>query len=255
MKTTKRFSLVERNEIIFKSQQCLWTKEGELGRKYLMNDRGLKEETLRKFNLGYLPDTLNHQLAGRIIFPVYDPSGNLIAISSRFINKQDRMPVYWHESYQKSFYLYGVKESKDFIRKWKFVVVVEGQFDVLQLHNSSMFNTVGLCGNKLSSMQLAVIHRYCEDIIILLDKDLNLSGQRAMVKLIYPKMTHQQIINMNENQLLNSIEQIKYSEYSPKIGAVMFKENTDPDEFIRNKGFKQLRGMIKTKIREMRSAY
>jgi len=240
MKTIKRFSLVERNEIIFKSQQCLWTKEGEAGRYYLMHNRCLKEETIREFNLGYLPVNLKHQLAGRIIFPIYDPSGNVVAISSRFVIKPDKCSPYWHESYQKKFYLYGAKEAKNFTRKWRFAVITEGQFDVLQLHNNGMKNTVGLCGNKLSDIQLAIIHRYCEEIIILLDRDINLSGQRAMLRLMYPKMKHQRIMEMDEKQLFRSIEEMNYSEYSPKIGAVVFQENTDPDEFIRNKGFNLL---------------
>jgi len=123
MKRIKRFSTVERSNIVDKSQQCLWSNEGTPGRDYLINQRCISEDVLRKFNIGYLPQSLNHQLAGRVIFPLYDPSGNLIVVLSRLVKKADGFPVYWHEQYDKRYYLYGIKEAKEKMRAWRFVVL------------------------------------------------------------------------------------------------------------------------------------
>jgi len=59
---------------------------------------------------------------------------------------------------------------------------------------------------------------------------------------------------MSEGKLLALIKDIKYSSYSPRIGAVVLEEQTDPDEFIRKHGFGHLRNMIKSKIKEIRCA-
>jgi DNA primase len=231
MKITRKFSLVERNDIVDKSERCLWTNDGKPGLDYLMNSRVLSVDTIKRFRLGYIPHSVHHQLAGRIIFPLYDPSDNLICISSRDIGiKKTNLPVYWHESYEKSWYLYGIKQAKETILEWRFAIVVEGQIDVLQLHNHDMRNAVGLCGTKLSDMQIAMIHRYCKEIVILLDEDENLSGQKGIKKII------------DDNQ-------------GYKIISASFGENTDPDKFIRDKGISVLKKIVKNKLSAVRGNY
>ncbi len=117
MKIKKRFSVVERSIIVENSQKCLGTHEGKPGLDYLLNERGLSEDVIRLFSIGYIPSNVGHQLAGRVILPIYDPSRNLIAVSSRAVEDSYELPVYWHESYEKSFYLYGIQSAKEKISR------------------------------------------------------------------------------------------------------------------------------------------
>ena len=222
MKLKKRFSLVERESIVEKSQACLWSDDGKEGLEYLLEHRKLSEDAIRQFGLGYIPNDIKHQLAGRIILPIWDASDNLIAISSRRISENnDLLPVYWHESYEKSFYLYGIQNAKEHIRQWDFAIVVEGQFDVIQLHNHGMKNTVGLCSTNLDEMQLSVIYRYSDQVVLLFDEDENLSGQEGI----------QRAMKTASKSIGSSSDQ-GWTKYGYKIVPVSFGENTDPDEFV-----------------------
>lgn len=232
-----KFDSVERQEIFIKSQECLWDAEGKPGLDYLTNIRKLSHDVIRKFKLGYLPYNLEHKLAGRLIFPIEDPSGNLIALSSRLISAgKNNLPIYWHESYEKGFYLYGMFYAKEFLRKWKFCLVTEGQIDVMQMHNYGFTNTVGLCCDKMSSVQISTIYRYCDEIILILDTDSNRAGQRGRQKI------------MQEFSKNN-----KHSIYRDKIGFIEFQENLDPDEFLLKFGQLPMRKLIKSKLKELRN--
>lgn len=244
MTLKRRFSLVERNEILSKSQQCLWTDDGTPGLEYLTVNRALSKEIIRTFGLGYIPQGINHQLAGRIIFPIYDASNNLIAISSRRINESNTvLPVYWHESYEKSFYLYGLQHAKKSIMRWKFGTVCEGQFDVLQLHNHGMTNAVGLCSTNMSETQISMIFRYCNEVVLLLDKDANMSGQKGTSKAL-------KMFNNTQNYSPRTLVKLGY-----KITSASFNENTDPDEFVRKHGISALKQIIKKPLIEMRKQH
>ncbi len=255
MKIQRRFNQVERKDIVEKSRQCLWGETGSPGLDYLLSQRQLSEMTIRSFGLGYIPAYVKHQLAGRIIFPVYDASGNLIVISSRHVDGDDHLPTYWHESYEKSFYLYGMSNAIPMIRKWRFATIVEGQFDVLQLHSNTIENAVGLCGSKLSDVQLATICRYCEEIVLVLDKDKNLAGQKATDKAL--DLSQRYLSGLGN---VFSVTPPRYSsnrsaEHRFKCSFVKFQEDTDPDEFVRKYGGPALLSLLKEKVVEMRYSH
>ncbi len=255
MKLKRCFTLIERNEIIEKSQKCLWVGDGKPGRDYL-RDRGLSVNVARKFGLGFIPYSVRHQLAGRIILPIWDASGNAVAITSRRISEGDTaLPVYWHESYEKSFHLYGIQLAFSSMRRWKFALVVEGQFDVIQLHNHGMTNAVGLCSTNLSDMQLALIHRYCDDVVLLFDKDSNLSGQKGIKKAMH--LTEAKAISGAGKNVFGGIfQRVNADRNSDRIGykivPVFFKTETDPDNFVRSNGIHALKELIKKPLIEMR---
>ncbi len=241
----RRFSLVEREEIVTKAHQCLWTKPGKPGLEYLIDRRKLSESVIREFQLGYIPIDVSHQLKGRIIFPLVDPSGNLITVGSRNVTGKSFLPVYWHESYEKPFYLYGIQQAKSSLRKHGFVLIVEGQFDVLQLYNHGIHNVVGLSGNKLSDVQISVMQRYCDELIILLDTDENKAGQLGASKIaqsgayeyntpLFPKPL------FNEPQIMANRHFV----------SVSLPENSDPDEFVRNHGIDKLKKIVQEKRRD-----
>lgn len=254
----RRFSLVEREQIVEKSTRCLWSDSGTPGREYLLEQRGISEETAKEFQLGYIPIFVKHQLRGRIILPLFDPSRNLVAISSRAIYKSEKstLPIYWHESYQKPFYLYGIENATKALRKTRFAIVVEGQFDVLQLHNHNIRNAVGLCGNKMSEVQISVINRYCKEIVLLLDSDKNQSGQRGAEKIL-AESRFEMRMSLHETSKFPVPWHQQSSFFSAQrdIASVTLPENADPDEFVRKYGAMELRKIIKGKRQEISNGY
>jgi len=247
----RRFSLVEREEVVDKACRCLWANSGTPGREYL-SKRGLSEETMREFRLGYIPKFVKHQLRGRIILPLFDPSDNLVTVGSRAIESGGFLPVYWHESYEKTFYLYGIERAREALRRHKFAVVVEGQFDVLQLHNHGVRNVVGLCGNKMSDVQISVIQRYCTEIVLLLDADKNQAGQMGAHKILAESGAY----DYSDLSLDASNLPIPLSTSEPQVMAsrpivsVVLPENSDPDEYIRAHGIAALKKIVKEKRHE-----
>ena len=243
----RRFSIVEREELVDKAQRCLWTNAGKPGLDYLISERGLSEKVIKDFQLGYIPGHVSHQLARRIIFPLFDPSGNLITVSSRNIdNKKSFLPVYWHESYEKQFYLYGIRNAQEAMRKFEFALVVEGQFDVLQLHNHGVYNSVGLSGNKMSEVQVSVIHRYCREIVVLLDVDENQAGQRGAEKI--------EESGQYDYCGFSLCDSDKLSVARRSVVLVTLPENSDPDSFIRCHGIGSLKNIVKGKRHEFHSS-
>lgn len=259
MEFKRRFSLVEREEVANKAARCLWSDSGKPGLEYLLEKRGISEETIRKFHLGYIPIFVKHQLRGRIIFPLFDPSKNLIAISSREVHKSEKnfLPVYWHESYQKPFYLYGIENAYKESRRVKFAIVVEGQFDVIQLHNHGITNAVGLCGNKMSDVQISVINRYCQEIVLLLDRDENKAGQHGADRIV-AEAAFEMRLSLDGEKMKFPVpwhQQKSFSTMRRKVLPVTLPENSDPDEFIKRHGVKELRRIIKEKRREFANEY
>ena len=280
MQATKRFNTVERKKYLKESQELLWSTE--YGLKYLIENRKIEEDIIREFKLGYFPASHDNQLAGRIVFPIFDASSNLIALSSRAIEKplpdsdfsefiEDgySLPDHWHESFEKSFYLYGMDVAKGHTRNRNFAVVVEGPFDVLQMHNHGIKNTVGLFGTKMSQVQLSVILRYCSYIILLLDSDRNLSGQKGADKIIKSadnSNARTKYVEYQEEGFYRKKYAFKYGgvhhEVDPRskdvisqffipdklednyIGRVPLPEGYDPDEYLRQNGNETLKHMI-----------
>lgn len=249
-----RFNDDYRKRLLQTAQECLWSKEGEVAKYYLLDKRYISEDTIKEFGIGYIPSNVEHQLNGRIIIPLYDASNNLIALSSRLINdsKDNALPVYWHESYEKNLFVFGLNNSKQHIRQEKYAIVVEGQFDAMQLYNHGITNVVALCGTSFSKIQLSILLRYANKVLFLLDRDKNLSGQRAVLKILRPDLQKEYIMSMSDLTLERHITaKRKYSLYAPRIAAVLFKENIDPDKFVIQHGVDRLRKLINTKLIEI----
>jgi len=236
IKFKPRFDAVERKEILSKAQEFLWSKEGETALDYLTSKRALSGEVIRRFELGYIPLSAgdSYPFGGRIIFPLYDASGRLISLSSRrIVENDDGLGHYWHESYEKTFYLYAMHLAKEAMCKWQFAVVVEGQFDALQLHCNGVRNTIALLGTILSDIQLSTIYRYCKKIVLVLDADENLAGQDGCERII--------------QQSKKSISGYLADDF---ICAV-YLDSGDPDEFVKKHGVEELKSIIHNKLNEV----
>ena len=192
----------------------LWdSEEADKAREYLA-ERGLGEETLRAFGVGYAPsawDTvlLRGQRAGfkveelravglaqrgrsggeydrfrsRIMFPIRDRRGRTLGFGGRAMSS-DQGAKYVNTAetdfFHKSRMLYGIDRAKEAIAKAGRAVVVEGYTDVLALHQAGVHEAVGVMGTAITEEQVATLSGMVEEVVLALDADS--AGQEAMLR-------------------------------------------------------------------------
>ena len=165
--------------------------------------------------MGYCPPETDHELRGRIITPIYNVSGELVALSTRHLDKDHNLR-FWHESFDKGYYLYGLYNAKDAIRKYNKVTIVEGEFDVASFHSFGFNMTVGCCGSAFTLFQIALLSRYCTDFYLLFDGDT--AGKKSI---------HRALDMYKKNGLEG---------YGLNFIPVFLPDKMDPDEFLLQNG-------------------
>jgi DNA primase len=192
----------------------LWdSEEASKAREYLA-ERGLGEEVLRNFGVGYAPSAwdqvlLRGQRAGfsveelrgvglvqkgrtggeydrfrsRIMFPIRDRRGRTLGFGGRAM-RSDQGAKYVNTAetdfFHKSQMLYGVDRAKAAIAKAARAVVVEGYTDVLALHQAGVEEAVGVMGTAITGEQVATLSGMVEEVVLALDADS--AGQEAMLR-------------------------------------------------------------------------
>jgi DNA primase len=215
--TSKKSRLLEIMKLATKyfEKSLQSTDNGKKVLEYL-KERGLKEDTIKYWKLGYSQnswdDVLNflkekkyredeifsagiskkkensshyyNRFRNRIMFPIFDISGNTIAFTSRvnpYSQDDEKMAKYINspetEVYYKSKVLYGIDRAKMDIKKQDFAIVVEGQTDVIMSHQEGFSNTIASSGTALGSEQLKIIKRYTNNLYLAFDMDK--AGQMA----------------------------------------------------------------------------
>lgn len=226
--------------------------EAEPARRHLAQ-RGIRPETVDRFRLGYSPRrdgfldsalkkgvaieillqaglaarsdrTGRYQdpLGGRLIFPIHDPYGQVVAFGGRVLG-DDTGPKYINSAdtpvYTKGRHLYGLYEGRTELRNRGQAIVVEGYMDVIGLHQAGAATAVAPLGTALTSDQARLIRRYAQEAVLLFDPDP--AGQNA----------------------------------SWRSAAVFLKEDVfvrvahvpggkDPDEFVMEQGLPALEGLL-----------
>ena len=169
-----QFSMLERERIVALSQASLYEdSEDAIGaREYLLSNRKISESTLREFQIGYTPLRVdNRNISGRIIFPIWDCHGSLVALSTRDFRSNIKNRGHWHESFNKKHHLYGWKMAEKHVNVSNQIIVVEGQFDVMAMHTHGFKNTVGVLGSHPSTFHILLMARYADEIIFAFDND------------------------------------------------------------------------------------
>ncbi|MFN8164019.1 MAG: DNA primase [Solirubrobacterales bacterium] len=192
----------------------LWeSKEAGKARDYL-GERGLGEEVLRAFGVGFAPSAwdkilVRGQQAGfsveelrgvglvqrgrsggeydrfrsRIMFPIRDRRGRTLGFGGRAM-RSDQGAKYVNTAetdfFHKSQMLYGVDRAKGAIAKAARAVVVEGYTDVLALHQAGIEEAVGVMGTAITGEQVATLSGMVEEVVLALDADS--AGQEAMLR-------------------------------------------------------------------------
>jgi len=190
------------------------TEEGKAVGLSYFNDRGIDNLTIEKFGLGYSMeswdgfikqaiadgfskeiiekaglsvernDKVYDRFRGRVMFPIYNQTGKVIAFGARTLKKEKKQPKYINspetEIYHKSSILYGLDLAKGPIRKDDNCFLVEGYTDVISLHKVGIENVVSSSGTALSEEQVKLLTRFSNNITILFDGDP--AGLRASLR-------------------------------------------------------------------------
>ena len=158
---------------------------------------------------------------GRIIFPIHNLSGKVVAFGARILKDEKNPPKYNNSPetslYVKSKILYGLYQSKNNIRKDDNCYLVEGYTDVISLFQIDINNVVSSSGTSLTSDQIKLISRYTKNITILFDGDK--AGMDASLRgmdLILENDMNVKIVSFPEGEDPDS--------YSKKVGKEKFQE-------------------------------
>ena len=195
-------------------QEQLWeTREGQaIGLTYF-RQRGLRDDIIRKFQLGYSPEKGNplaetlkrkgfsetyitnnvdtkigvgivgkaedgrlyDRFRDRVIFPIFTVSGKPVAFAGRILKKKDNVGKYVNSPdsiiYSKTNELYGLFQAKQAISRADKCYLVEGQMDVISMHQSGIENVVASGGTALTKPQIWLIKRFTSNITVLYDGD------------------------------------------------------------------------------------
>lgn len=190
------------------------TEEGKaIGYSYF-KERGFTSETIKKFSLGYSPETWDaltkealgkgYQLQylestgltiprddrpfdrfkGRVMFPIQSMSGRTLGFGGRILTNDKKAAKYLNspesDIYHKSKVLYGIFQAKQAIAKQNNCFLVEGYTDVIQFHQAGIENVVASSGTALTPDQIRLINRLTKNITVLFDGDA--AGLRASIR-------------------------------------------------------------------------
>ena len=191
------------------------TKEAEDSLKYLL-DRGLSEDVIKHFNLGYAPRDNNIALnffnsnkinldlmveAGllgkndngdyydvfkdRVMFPIKNNQNQVVAFSGRTMSTDKSVPKYYntHETkiFEKRTVLYNYSDARSFIAKENEVILCEGYMDVIKAHQNGMKNAVALMGTNIDNNKLKEVLSLVKKITLSLDNDE--AGSKAQIEI------------------------------------------------------------------------
>lgn len=245
----------------FFQHQLFDTEEGRsIGYSYF-KERELRDEIIRKFQLGYSPEQKNaftefaldkgyskdileksglsifpdHAQGGvdrfreRVIFPIHSFSGRVLGFGARILKNNVKTAKYLNspetEIYHKSNVLYGLNQSKQSISKHNLCLLVEGYMDVIALHQAGIENVVSSSGTALTVEQIKLIKRLTENVTILFDGDS--AGIKASFRSI--------------DMLLSE---------SMNIRVLLFPDGDDPDSFSRKHPQEYVENFIKNEARD-----
>ena len=232
----------------------LKSEKGQKAREYL-SARSIKPETLNEFQIGYAPEAWDGfkkyctqkkislefaQKAGllvtgekssydrfrkRIIFPVFNEKGNIVAFGGRVMDKS--LPKYINSPetpvYTKSNILFGLNFCKKGIRENKYVLIVEGYMDVIIPFQYGINNIVATSGTALTERQVSMLKRYTKTAVMIFDADQ--AGEAASLR---------GLDILIENDM--------------NVRIVTLPKGDDPDSFIKKNGTEAFKDVIKNAV-------
>ncbi len=220
-------------------------QHSKAAREYL-EKREISDEIIKKFHIGFAPDSWDAVMSllkekgadeklieasglvsineekkrvydrfrGRVMFPVLNVDGNPVAFGARILAQGE--PKYLNSpetlAYTKGDHLYGLFQSKEEIRKKKYVILVEGYLDLIALYQFGVTNCVASLGTAFTEHQSRLLGRFAKKVVV------NYDGDKAGVK-----------------AARRAIETLLVEDFEIKI--LVLPDGQDPDDFIRANGF------------------
>lgn len=230
----------------------LMSGDGKWALDYLLN-RGLSIKTIKHFGLGAAPDSwdmlINHlkskgytlsqmytanvvgksdrggyydRFRKRVMFPIINIRGNVVAFSGRAMPENEKKGGKYVNTadtpvFKKSENLFGINFAKNHCSEQ--LILVEGNLDVISLHQAGFCNVVAPLGTAFTNEQAGLISRYTKEIVLMLDADA--AGQKAIKR----------ASSILENSGLS-------------VKVVVIPDGKDPDEYIRKNGADRFRGLL-----------
>ncbi len=236
--------------------EVLFSSKGKAALDYLVKDRKLDIEILKKFEIGYAPknsnvvisvaaktgfdiaNLLNYGLISRnvngsiyeffrdrIIFPIKNNSAKIVALGGRVIGEGD--PKYINSSenkyFSKSKILYLFDRAKAHIKENDFTVICEGYMDAISFHRNGFENACAVLGVGLTQVHLESIKSLTKNVLLVLDSDK--AGMNAMEKL---------------SKTL--------SKYDLNVKVLTFTDAKDPDEYFRMHDKKEFKAFLSNAV-------
>ncbi len=218
------------------------------------HERGMSDEIIKKFGLGYCLDewrgftdhalksgysddilkktglTIYHEdgkkfdrFRGRVMFPMYNLSGRVLAFSGRILKKDPNAAKYVNspesDIYTKGRNLYGLYQARTAIAKADKCYLVEGNIDVVSMHQSGVENTVASWGTALTDDQIRQLRRFTNNVTVVYDGDA--AGIKATLRAV--DMLYQQGMH---------------------VRVALFPDGEDPDSYARKYGSTQLQEFL-----------
>ena len=220
------------------------------------HQRGLSDEIINTFGLGYCLDEWRNftdharrngysdevleksgltifkeegkcydRFRGRVMFPIYSISGRVLGFSGRILSSEKQAAKYVNspdsEIYDKSHTLYGIYQARNAISKEDKCYLVEGNVDVVSMHQSGVCNTVASCGTSLTVEQIRLIKRFTPNVTVLYDGDkAGIKAALRAVNLLFEEGMH--------------------------VRVVLFPDGEDPDSYAQKYGSSQLQEYLRT---------
>ncbi|MGB0838003.1 MAG: DNA primase [Flavobacteriaceae bacterium] len=235
------------------------TEQGRaIGYTYF-KERGISDESIKTFELGYAIDSWDHfteaalkkgfelkyleqtgltivkeqkrfdRFKGRVIFPIHSMSGRVLGFGGRILTADKKAAKYVNspesDIYHKSKVLYGINQAKQSIAKEDVCYLVEGYTDVISFHQAGVKNVVASSGTALTPDQIRLIQRLTPNIVVLFDGDA--AGIRASLR----------GIDLILEQGLN-------------VRVLSFPEGEDPDSFARSVSKQELETYLKEESKD-----
>lgn len=216
------------------------------------HQRGLSDEIIKTFGLGYCldkwDDFTSHarrngysdavlgktgltvfkedgkifdRFRGRVMFPIYSISGRVLGFSGRVLSKEKQVAKYVNspdsDIYNKSHILYGLYQARNAIGKANKCYLVEGNVDVVSMHQSGVCNTVASCGTSLTIEQIRLIKRYTPNVTVLYDGDsAGIKAALRAVNLLFEESMHVRVVLFPDGEDPDS--------YAQKYGSTRLQE-------------------------------
>ena len=240
-------------------QNNLYSSLGKEAREYL-NTRKLDDEIIKEFQIGLalnepsiLTDALKKKYddkrllssglisegeynlydtyRNRIMFPLYDLSGNIVGYNGRIYNSSNKSDSKYINSretaiFKKGELLFNYHRAKEQARDYKFVIIVEGQIDAIRCHQAGYKNVVASLGTAITKEHAMLLRKLSSNIILCFDGDK--AGEKATN---------------------SAIEELAKLGIEPKI--VRLPANLDPDEYILKNGKESFADLINNPLNIM----